>query len=248
MAHRLTTFRGFTDPRASGPRPLRLRHSSRPWSPGVPALKLREEIELLTLIPICDGQYCRSCHSYPKEHVKSDKSAGTVRLIQARTLSVTKKKPEMELQITCGGCLCWRGFDWTSWRLDKKIREEETNDVYWQSLFKYIRIEFKEQHIARFVCKKVKSWRYQNKLASEIFDWERDLPADDVSWAQDEISELFPREKYDCMDNVRVADKSMKRSVRRYRKQQSNGCCGSCDIEVPRGDGRVFMIGCNYGH
>lgn len=50
-----------------------------------------------------------------------------------------------------------------------------------------------------------------------------------------------------CIDNYRFAWKDDSKAVLEYDGRVREGCCGSFDDEVII-NGRVAMIGCNYGH
>jgi hypothetical protein len=50
-----------------------------------------------------------------------------------------------------------------------------------------------------------------------------------------------------CMDNFRFADASEPGDMKRYKRRVRQGCCGSHDTTVTI-RGKVFWIGCNYGH
>lgn len=50
-----------------------------------------------------------------------------------------------------------------------------------------------------------------------------------------------------CVDNVRVAYKNDRASLKRYRRQKRHGCCGFFDAHVVIGC-RLAKVGCNYGH
>lgn len=54
-------------------------------------------------------------------------------------------------------------------------------------------------------------------------------------------------EDLECVDNVRVALKSDSESVKRYEEAASRGCCGSFNKEFDI-NGKIYLIGCNYGH
>lgn len=74
------------------------------------------------------------------------------------------------------------------------------------------------------------------------------LPENVVRWAESAIGAEMKKRKELCVDNYRVARLGSSTQMRRYRKQQKNGCCGSFD-EVRKGpDGQKYLIGCNYGH
>lgn len=61
---------------------------------------------------------------------------------------------------------------------------------------------------------------------------------DAQKWFFTEIEEL------DFVDNFRFAFCD---NMDEYEKLRNDGCCGFIDIEVLVG-GRVYCMGCNYGH
>lgn len=69
---------------------------------------------------------------------------------------------------------------------------------------------------------------------------------DDIgNWLQDVA--VYEMAKYDCADNLRVAEKSNKAEMEQYMIAEKRGCCGSyCDEFSYKG--RQFLIGFNYGH
>lgn len=50
-----------------------------------------------------------------------------------------------------------------------------------------------------------------------------------------------------CIDNIRVAYKDDRASLKRYRRQKRKGCCGFFDQHIMIGL-RKAKIGCNFGH
>ena len=52
----------------------------------------------------------------------------------------------------------------------------------------------------------------------------------------------------DCVDNLRWANIEDKEQMKRYEEAILRGCCGFFDSEVKAPDGRVYVVGCNYGH
>lgn len=78
--------------------------------------------------------------------------------------------------------------------------------------------------------------------------YEQFLPKDISSWAERHIQEEVEAMEAMCVDNWRVARLGNSPQMRRYRRQQKRGCCGSHDI-IRRGpDGNTYMLGFNYGH
>lgn len=49
------------------------------------------------------------------------------------------------------------------------------------------------------------------------------------------------------IDNVRTAYVDDAAQVAAYEAQEAQGCCGSADLAFLAG-GRIFLMGCNYGH
>lgn len=69
------------------------------------------------------------------------------------------------------------------------------------------------------------------------------------SWLERQIDEMREEVNDPCIDNTRWAEKSVSRQRRAYYRAKAEGCCGSEDMEVTHPEtGRVFLIGCNYGH
>lgn len=61
------------------------------------------------------------------------------------------------------------------------------------------------------------------------------------NWFFNDIAEL------DFADNFRFAFRDQAAEVDEYEEARSDGCCGFVDMEVEV-DGRVYWMGCNYGH
>lgn len=51
----------------------------------------------------------------------------------------------------------------------------------------------------------------------------------------------------DCVDNYRFAFKDDPAQMKEYERRQYDGCCGFYEKLVSI-DGRLALIGCNYGH
>ena len=64
----------------------------------------------------------------------------------------------------------------------------------------------------------------------EAFDWMYDCVKDE-----------------DCVDNFRFAYKDDPAQVEMYEEIYRSGCCGNFDVTVII-NGRMAMVGCNYGH
>lgn len=51
----------------------------------------------------------------------------------------------------------------------------------------------------------------------------------------------------ECVDNIRFAETSKPGEMRRFRRAERQGCCGSINRYVIVGT-KQYIIGCNYGH
>lgn len=54
-------------------------------------------------------------------------------------------------------------------------------------------------------------------------------------------------EELDCADNFRFAFADNAADAEEYESIRNDGCCGFVDMSVEV-DGRVYWMGCNYGH
>lgn len=119
----------------------------------------------------------------------------------------------------------------------------------WKALARRVRVEFGHQNehqvhssLSLAVCRFLRRQRYRNDHPS--WSWEQAYASDEPAIR----AALYDRMKgCDCVDNVRVADKSRPHHVRRYRAQKERGCCGRSDTTVQVGD-KTYLIGFNYGH
>lgn len=80
--------------------------------------------------------------------------------------------------------------------------------------------------------------------------WEETMTPEEVSWLRAEMRELT---NDPCTDNYRAARMWTSSQMRRFRKQEDRGCCGSINkvVKNPRPiiKGKdLYIIGCNYGH
>jgi hypothetical protein len=76
---------------------------------------------------------------------------------------------------------------------------------------------------------------------------------DELNFLYSDMYAFLENNNQRCVDNYRVAKCSNSAQVRRYRRQQSKGCCGFYDEVVEMWSWRKFrfekyMVGCNYGH
>lgn len=96
---------------------------------------------------------------------------------------------------------------------------------------------------ARVAYKDLRALLHESKAK----EWEDVLPRAIVKWAQAELDKEM--EGLSCVDNSRVARKDSTGQVRRYRKQKESGCCGFSDWEARCPiDGKVYLLGFNFGH
>lgn len=145
----------------------------------------------------------------------------------------------------CPACRHWR---WLNQKQFGNLIGDLTSAEHWKECQRRIFKTIKPEHLARRFVDEIRKERHDARVIVARFDWERDMSPDDVRWVLSAVQEHFKSELTNCMDNVRAADKSKSRQRRAYERLKSNGCCGYSDVEVPRGDGRTFLIGCNYGH
>lgn len=76
-------------------------------------------------------------------------------------------------------------------------------------------------------------------------EWYEVLPDDVVSWAWatlDAASRDMER------DNTRVARLDNSPQMRRFKRQHRQGCCGSIEWKATGPDGKLYLLGFNYGH
>lgn len=77
-----------------------------------------------------------------------------------------------------------------------------------------------------------------------------DLDDTECEWLRSQMERIeaeFADEP--CVDNFRLADKSVDSQVRAYDDAVATGCCGSFDTEFgPSPGGRTYLWGFNYGH
>lgn len=80
--------------------------------------------------------------------------------------------------------------------------------------------------------------------------WEETMTKEEVQWLRREMAYIV---NDPCKDNFRAARMWTSSQMRRFRKQESHGCCGSANKVVrnpnPIIPGKdMYIIGCNYGH
>ena len=68
-------------------------------------------------------------------------------------------------------------------------------------------------------------------------------------WVNDQIKKMIEEIDDPCTDNFRVAELGTPYEFHVYKYIENEGCCGFEDREITHEpSGRVFKIGCNYGH
>lgn len=128
-----------------------------------------------------------------------------------------------------------------------QVDVKSTDPSYWHRLRAFL------QWLAAGLPQGSRDWwaRAYKSLRRQHHDskrkgWDDVLPREIVKWAWDKVS--LAQEGEPCCDNVRVALKGNTGQVRRYRRQRESGCCGFSDFEAVGPDGKVYMLGFNYGH
>lgn len=149
------------------------------------------------------------------------------------------------LEFACPYCERWVPFDKNklikSYTASFKLSEFKRND--WIQCKKDLYSKYPE-NIARYLFKFLRGERYYQVIS---FYWRDQFTKLELVWLDDQIDKLI--NNLECVDNIRVADSSRKKQVRRYKKQQQLGCCGSLDTaKYCSTNGKTYLIGCNYGH
>lgn len=92
-------------------------------------------------------------------------------------------------------------------------------------------------------------------MKHKVKTWEETMTPEEVQWCIDRIYSIisysFPDEH--CIDNFRAAKCGISSQMRRFRKYERNGCCGSHNEFVFKSNGLFrkptqFIVGFNYGH
>lgn len=85
--------------------------------------------------------------------------------------------------------------------------------------------------------------------------WEETMTFDEAQWCINQIyailAEDFPDEH--CIDNFRAAKCGISSQMRRFRRYERRGCCGSYNKFVYKSRGwfkkpDLYIVGFNYGH
>ena len=107
-----------------------------------------------------------------------------------------------------------------------------------------------ENHLARAEWTKLRRDKYYERIQQEArFNWERDLSADIVQWANHQFEVIIKDRHAACVDNFRVARISKPSAGKsQYKSQLRRGCCGFYDTVMVGPDGHTYRLGFNYGH
>jgi hypothetical protein len=130
-----------------------------------------------------------------------------------------------------------------------RINWQSRDKAHWRSTFRYAqRSVYTIKHfdvelyilLRRYNIRLPRSQRGEDPVADygAIYGW----------WLKHEINAMVARLDESCLDNIRFADMSNRKDMKRYRKAKASGCCGYHDEVVTTLTGRKFTIGCNYGH
>lgn len=128
------------------------------------------------------------------------------------------------------------------WTFDLKSRDRE----YWRRVRCFL------AWLAPYVSETRWAWSTYKELRRRVFagqakSWDNVLPKPIRAWAYAKLDEL--KEGCDFVDNDRVARKGNTAQMRRYRRQKESGCCGFHDSKaVCPIDGKVYLLGFNFGH
>lgn len=88
-------------------------------------------------------------------------------------------------------------------------------------------------------------WRSKNILERLVMSLNERYGDEVGNWLQD-VAE-YEMAKYDCADNLRVAERGVWQEEEAFIEQGNRGCCGCFESEWTY-KGRKFLIGFNYGH
>ncbi len=82
-------------------------------------------------------------------------------------------------------------------------------------------------------------------------DWEKRLSPEEASWCLRQI-ELYCEGLY-CVDSIRAAKIWKSSQMRRFRRIESSGCCGSTNFVAKRWNDRhsrqdIYLLGFNHSH
>lgn len=189
------------------------------------------------------NDFCRTCSRYRRE-AEDWRYYGRAREGESYRLVTSEVTRGPSLQVVCSGCGCWTGFDYCDFREEIGFVASRTPPRSFKAML-FARFP---SHVARHLYDRLRAARHR-----EIQErgWEQYFDGDELRWLERKLASLEKESGVSFVDNRRVAQKNKPRQVRRYKKQQADGCCGSFDTEVTRLTLRglkTYLIGFNYGH
>lgn len=126
-----------------------------------------------------------------------------------------------------------------------------SHDDVWTAIYTCVRRDLNVS-AAPGALQWLRTRRYEHKIErikdqAEARRWAALGPLAD--WLRCEMARAEHESAHNCIDNTRWAEMRISSQMRRYRRQQENGCCGRHDEVVTHpATGRRFLIGFNYGH
>jgi hypothetical protein len=147
-----------------------------------------------------------------------------------------------KVNTVCKSCRRYVGLDHSS-ELFLKGWLPGLSKAEWQDYKQFLRQRV-PLHIARHLYEAARQERY---FQATTHHWEDFFSPMEIRWLKKQFRDLTW--DLDFVDNYRVADKAKRNQVRRYKKWQARGCCGSVDVErFCWFNLRTYLLGCNYGH
>lgn len=146
----------------------------------------------------------------------------------------------------------------TTWLRKQNVDWNRSDKLYWKNIFErakkesYYFIEDAEDgdYSTYSMSDTIKYIRYCKRAYNKTKTFNDHVYGRFIDkWIANKIVKLVHKMKVDCVDNYRWAEITNRPDMRRYRRAQRRGCCGSIDVEVIYfWSRRKFMIGFNYGH
>lgn len=158
-----------------------------------------------------------------------------------RLVACPAKDGSRDLYETCPICGMQQRFDY--WAFYKEIGFVAGKTDPWK--FQKVLNDTFPQHVTRYIYDRMKRRRYDAEVTERT--WRDYFEGEELAWLEAKLAELMREADTDFNDNTRVATTGKPRQMRRYKKQQADGCCGSYDKEVKRGD-KTYWIGWNHSH
>ena len=62
------------------------------------------------------------------------------------------------------------------------------------------------------------------------------------------LEEYIEEHELEYADNYRFSPVDDDEDMTEYKEIERRGCCGQADFETVDASGRIWMVGCNYGH